>query len=69
MLIPSQNSLFRGEMVEKPRLAIVVGHDADGWSIYACPNCGHRASIWDCDVLGAEPGCAFCNQCHQEFEA
>ena len=43
--------------------------DALGEPIYTCPHCGNQASEDDCDGIGAEPGCLFCNQCNQEFEA
>jgi hypothetical protein len=66
--IKSRNSLFEGDMVDKPMAALVVGEDHEGFAIYACPRCGNRATVLECDVLGAEPGCSFCNQCHTEFE-
>lgn len=68
-LVPSRNSLFKGQMVRKPSRALVVGHDPAGGAIYACPKCSHRSTIEDCDAGGAEPGCFFCNNCNAEFEA
>jgi hypothetical protein len=65
--IKSKSDLFRGEMVEKPRRA-QVSYDAAGVPQYVCPNCSNFAGEDDCDVMGAEPNCLFCNQCNREFE-
>lgn len=68
--IKSRSDLFKGQMVEKPKCAIVVGHrpHPDGQAIYACPGCGEHMDADECDVLGAEPGCVFCTTCSTEFE-
>jgi hypothetical protein len=66
-MIPSRNSIFRGEMVEKPKRATII-YDAAGEPLYRCPNCGNVASADECDCIGAEPDCLFCNQCNREFE-
>lgn len=66
--IASRNSLFLGELVDKPRPALVIGENADGAEIYECPDCGSSVTFDECGVVGAEPGCAFCSQCSCEFE-
>jgi hypothetical protein len=65
--IKSRNELFRGELIDKPPRAKVI-YDAKGESMFVCPHCKHTAHPEDCDILGAEPGCLFCNQCNREFE-
>lgn len=70
-MIESRNGLFAGEMVRKPRYADIVGtiiYDGEEISIYECPECRNIATIEECDVIGAEPGCVFCNVCSCEFE-
>ena len=32
-----------------------------------CPKCGHSDDIDGFDVLGADFGCVFCNQCNTEI--
>lgn len=65
-MIPSKNSLFLGEMVEKPLQASSID-GPDGEPIYTCPHCRNIATIDECDCCGAEPNCVFCNQCNREF--
>lgn len=65
-MIKSRNSLFRGEMIEKPKQAKCI-YDASGEALYTCPNCGNVSDTDGCDIIGAEPGCLFCNQCNREF--
>jgi hypothetical protein len=48
-----------------PRATFVLGPDEA--PIYHCPHCGNDATDEECDVLGAEFGCLFCNQCNREF--
>jgi hypothetical protein len=67
-LIVSKSDLFRGDLVERPKKALVVGKDEEEFPIYACPKCGNQATAEQCDVLGAEPDCVFCQKCHTEFE-
>ena len=64
--IKSRNELFRGEVIEKPKRAKVI-YDAAGEPLFRCPNCGNLAHPDDCEIIGAEPGCLFCNQCNREF--
>lgn len=66
-LIESRNGLFKGEMVKKPLRATVI-YDAQGEPVYGCPHCGNVATADECDCIGAEPGCLFCNKCSGEFE-
>ena len=66
--IKSKNSLFRCQLIEKPKRAKVI-YSADGEPLFICPHCGHTASEEECDCLGAEPDCMFCNQCNREFQA
>jgi hypothetical protein len=68
MKIRSQNELFRGQMVNKPKPAIVVGQHPEEGPIYCCPHCGAHATADECDVMGAEPDCVFCPNCNGEFE-
>jgi hypothetical protein len=51
----------------KPPLATVI-YDALGEPIYRCPYCQNEASMDECDGLGADEGCLFCNCCSGEFE-
>lgn len=66
-MIESQNELFPGKMIPKPPLATVID-DARGEPIYICPHCKASANANDCDCIGAEPYCLFCNKCGGEFE-
>lgn len=65
--IQSRNDLFPGQLIDKPPMARVL-FDAAGEPLYVCPHCTHAASCDDCDAIGAEPYCLFCNQCGGEFE-
>jgi hypothetical protein len=60
--------MFRGQIVNKPKPALVVGETPypEGAPIYACPHCAFQSE--DYDILGAEPGCGFCHRCNGEFE-
>lgn len=50
-------------------VAVIVGEVEDtGAPIYRCPECGHESDAEGCDVMGADPGCLFCNQCNTEFD-
>lgn len=66
--IISRSDLFAGELVDKPKLASIALYGPDGEPLWKCPNCGNVAGEDDCGILGAEPGCMFCNQCNREFE-
>lgn len=66
-MIESRNEFFPGMMIEKPKRATVI-YDARGMALYTCPYCGNVSDEDGCDVMGAEPNCLFCNQCHGEFE-
>jgi hypothetical protein len=65
--IVSKSDLFRGEMVNKPKPCKTI-YDSMGEPLYICPSCGNCANSDNCGVVGAEPGCLFCNQCNTEFE-
>lgn len=64
--IKSKSDLFTDMNIEKLKQATVI-YDAKGEPLYKCPNCGNIASDEECDVIGAEPDCLFCNQCNHEF--
>jgi hypothetical protein len=66
--IKSKNSLFLGELIDKPRQAISIPR-LDGLDDFVCPNCHKAITPDDCDVIGAEPDCFFCNFCNLEFHA
>lgn len=66
--IKSKNDLFLGELVDKPLRVKVTLSTSDDEPIYKCPHCGEMITDDDCGVLGAEPGCLFCNKCNREFE-
>lgn len=36
--------------------------------IVRCPVCGNEEEIDGYDVIGADPGCLFCNQCDTEID-
>lgn len=65
--IISKGDLFKGELVDEPLNALVVGEDAEGEEIYGCPKCSWRGTVMDCGIVGAEPGAAFCWSCGQEM--
>lgn len=67
MLVPSNNDLFRGKMIEKPPVAMLI-YDAKDEPLYTCPHCKQVTDGDACDVLGAEDGCCFCPNCSGEFE-
>lgn len=67
--IRSKNALFKGQLVKKPKVALIVGQTLEGDDIYQCPDCGKEATLEDCDVIGAEPNCVFCTSCHCEFKS
>lgn len=48
-------------------VAIVVNASDDD-PIYRCPGCGKESDCDGCDVIGADPGCLFCTDCHCEFQ-
>ena len=66
--IRSRSDLFKGELVEKPKKAKSVVYNANEEPVWKCPNCGEMVDVNGCDVIGAEPGCLFCNRCNMEFE-
>lgn len=51
-----------------PKAMIVGENDDTGMPIYKCPECGKEEDCYGCDVLGADPGCLFCTNCHCEFK-
>jgi hypothetical protein len=63
----SRNELFKGMEIDKPPRAKVI-YDAKGDGMFVCPHCQNAAYEDDCDAMGAEPDCLFCNQCNREFE-
>lgn len=65
--IISKSDLFRGQIVDEPMTAVIVGEDADGDEIYACPACGQIQTSLQAYICGSEPGAAFCWKCNQEF--
>ncbi len=65
--IKSRNSLFLGQTFEKPKRATVI-FGAQDEAIYTCPYCKKQSCEDECDVMGAEPDCMFCNKCNREFE-
>lgn len=65
-LIASRNELFRGELIEKPKLASWVDRGTE--RLIRCPHCKHIEDVEACDVGGAEPGCVFCLNCNREME-
>lgn len=67
--IKSRNPIFKEEKIEKPKPALVIANTMGGACIYQCPTCGAHLTEDDCDVIGAEPDCLFCNQCSHEFRA
>lgn len=34
--------------------------------VYRCPVCGWESGHMHWDIVGADPGCQFCTQCHTE---
>jgi len=66
--IRSKNKLLKGQLIEKPPKATVVGEDEDGYDIFLCPHCKKQTTWQDCDICGAEPDCMFCRECNMEFE-
>lgn len=64
--IKSKNNLFLEMEIEKPKLATHI-INVEGDEIYKCPHCGNCATADECDVIGAEPNCLFCNKCNREF--
>lgn len=66
--IKSQNSVTKGELIDKPPRATIALYTPEGEPMYRCPHCGNVEDADGCDCLGAEPGCLFCNQCNGEFE-
>jgi hypothetical protein len=65
--ILSKNDLFKGQLIDKPKRATYI-FGPDGEPIYTCPNCKDTMTAEECDVIGAEDGCLFCNSCNREFE-
>ena len=65
--IPSRNSLFRGELIDKPPRCVTI-YDLMDEAIYTCPHCKKQCDDNETDVMGAEPGCRFCPFCNREFE-
>jgi transcription elongation factor Elf1 len=41
----------------------------DEGPVYKCPHCGEISDLNGCDVLGADDGWLFCNNCHEQFDA
>lgn len=41
--------------------------DAGGETLYTCPGCGNKVTMDQCDAIGADDGCLFCNKCCTEF--
>lgn len=63
--IVSRNSLFKGELVDKP-MPVRVWIDDEH---FTCPNCRRKVHHeLDTGCLGAEPNCLFCNFCNCEVE-
>lgn len=67
MKIKSKHSMFEGEEFEKPEKASII-YGPTGEPFYTCPYCKQTATEDDCDCIGAEPNCLFCNHCGGEFE-
>ena len=65
--IISESELFNGELVDKPMTGLVVGIDADGDDIFACPKCKQPQTVMQASICGNEPGAVFCWKCNQEF--
>lgn len=67
--IRSKNPIFRNDpvMIDKPKKAVAI-YNAQREKLYRCPYCGCMATMDECDVMGAEENCLFCNQCNREFE-
>ncbi len=63
----SESSVTKGIIIDIPPTAQLL-LDAKGDYIYKCPHCGNWATDEDCDAIGAEDNCLFCNQCNQEFD-
>ncbi len=66
-MVKSNNPLFPDMMIEKPKRATVIA-GPDGGHFFKCPYCGSISTEDECDVMGAEDNCLFCNQCNREFE-
>lgn len=73
-MIRSRNSLFVGDMIEKPKVARKLAVTADGIpqyerpELFECPYCFHWVNSDECDQIGAEQDCLFCPDCNNEFE-
>jgi len=62
---PAKNRAKAQLLLPKPKLlSIAVGTSEE----LLCPCCGFQGNIQDFDVLGADDGCLFCNQCGEEVE-
>lgn len=55
-------------MMETHEIGRWCGETDDGFPIYVCPHCRNEAAVEECDVMGADEGCVFCNQCSLEFK-
>lgn len=42
--------------------------DVGDVQMVACPQCGHREAVEECEILGADEGCVFCNKCDTEMD-
>lgn len=65
--IRSRHPWFKGQLIDKPQTALVIGYDPEEGDIYACPYCGHQATADGCDCVGAEDGNLCCLACNREF--
>jgi hypothetical protein len=46
----------------------IIHEQPDGTEILECPGCGWKSEVDGWDVMGADPGCLFCNGCCLEVK-